>query len=139
MRQPWAKLVRSRALATTGSGKTTLARALADRFKVPHGEQNAWYHEAGWREASPECFRARMEALTAQGAWVLDGVYAQARDLAWTRADILVWLDYPAPLVSTHWRRKREMPHLLAPYPHHLGEEVLTLLYAKENFSRRGV
>jgi len=36
---------------TTGSGKTTLARAAAARLGVPHTEQDAWNHMPGWREA----------------------------------------------------------------------------------------
>ena len=31
--------------------------------------------------------------------WVLDGNYSKVRDLAWGRADTLVWLDYPFLIV----------------------------------------
>ncbi|MBB5233010.1 adenylate kinase [Deinococcus budaensis] len=86
-------------IGTTGSGKTTLARALAARLGLPCGEQDAWYHLPGWQEAPLEEFRAQVAAFTAGGAWVMDGNYTKARDLGWARADTLVWLDYPAPVV----------------------------------------
>jgi len=35
----------------------------------------------------------------------MDGNYSKAQDLGWGRADTLVWLDYPAPLVF--WRLLR--------------------------------
>ncbi|MVN89045.1 adenylate kinase [Deinococcus sp. HMF7620] len=89
-------------IGTTGSGKTTLARALAGRLGVPHGEHDAWNHQAGWQEALLAQFRAQVATFTAQDAWVMDGNYAKARDLGWARADTLVWLDYPGPVVF--WR-----------------------------------
>lgn len=84
---------------TTGSGKTTLARAAAAQLGLPHGEQDAWNHLPDWQEAPVEQFRAEVERFTAQPAWIMDGNYSKASDLGWARADTLVWLDYPAWLV----------------------------------------
>jgi adenylate kinase family enzyme len=36
---------------TTGSGKTTLARAAAAALGVSHAEQDAWNHLPDWQEA----------------------------------------------------------------------------------------
>lgn len=89
-------------IGTTGSGKTTLARAIVARLGLPHGEQDAWNHLAGWREAPLPQFRAAVDAFTAQPGWVMDGHYGKARDIGWARAEALVWLDYPGQVVF--WR-----------------------------------
>ncbi|WP_261664312.1 adenylate kinase [Deinococcus sp. Marseille-Q6407] len=89
-------------IGTTGSGKTTLARELGRVLGLPHAEQDAWQHLAGWQEAPLAEFRAAVDAFTAQDAWVMDGNYTKAQDISWPRADTVVWLDYPAPVVF--WR-----------------------------------
>jgi adenylate kinase family enzyme len=90
---------------TTGSGKTTLARAVATKLNLPHAEQDTWNHLPGWQEAPLEQFRAHVDRFTAQEGWVMDGNYTKANDIGWARADTLIWLDYSAPLVF--WRLLR--------------------------------
>ena len=93
-------------IGTSGSGKTTFARALANRLGFPHGEQDAWNHEAGWREAPLGRFRARVDLFTSGRQWVMDGNYSKARDIGWARADTLVWLDYSAWVVYPRIMRR---------------------------------
>ena len=90
---------RTLVIGTTGSGKTTLARRLAELWQLPHAEQDAWNHLPGWQEAPLGNFRAQVDAFTAGPAWVLDGNYTKAQDLSLARADTVIWLDYPAGMV----------------------------------------
>ena len=90
---------------TTGSGKTTLARAVAVKLGLPYAEQDAWNHLKDWQEAPVQQFRAAVDAFTAQPGWVMDGNYSRANDIGWARADTLIWLDYPGELVF--WRLLR--------------------------------
>ncbi len=78
----------------TGAGKTTLARALSARLGVPHIELDALHWEPNWVMAELDVFRDRVARAAAADAWVADGNYGKARDLVWSRADSLVWLDY---------------------------------------------
>ncbi len=83
-------------VGSTGSGKTTFAKALAAKLGVPYVELDALYWQAGWREASLEEFRASVTSAIAGDAWVVDGNYWSRIDgLVWTRADAVVWLDPP--------------------------------------------
>lgn len=86
-------------IGTTGSGKTALAQQLAARLKVPHAEQDAWNHLPDWRETPLDEFWAQVERFTAQPTWVMDGNYSKARDIGWTRADTVIWLDYSGGVV----------------------------------------
>lgn len=93
-------------VGTTGSGKTTLARALAERLGVPHVEMDALHWGPNWTAAPKPELRARVEAALAGDGWVVDGNYRAVRDIVWARADTLVWLDYPLPLVMTRLVRR---------------------------------
>jgi adenylate kinase family enzyme len=89
-------------VGTTGSGKTTLARALAAQLGLSYIEMDALNWQAGWRDLSrtnPEEFVRRVTHAIAPDAWVLDSAYGLVRDLVWRRATHLVWLDYDRSII----------------------------------------
>ena len=92
-------------LGSTGSGKTTMAAALAERLHVPHVEIDALHWLPDWEHLSDEELCARIEAATRTDGWVLDGNYGKARDVSWPRAQAAVWLDYP--FLTVFWRLLR--------------------------------
>ena len=82
--------------SASGSGKTTVGRALADRLGVPFHELDALHHGPNWTEATPEELRAKVEPIVESDVWVIDGAYrGKLGDLVFERADIVVWLDLP--------------------------------------------
>ena len=89
-------------IGTTGSGKTTLARELARRLGYPHIELDALHWEPNWTETPRDVFRARVDAALCGETWVVDGNYGKARDIVWSRADTIVWMDYSLPVIF--WR-----------------------------------
>ena len=94
-------------MGASGNGKTTVARALATRLGVPHVELDALHHGPNWTEPTVDEFRARVASAVADDAWVADGDYSsKLGDLVLERADTVIWLDQPLPLILWRlWRR----------------------------------
>ena len=144
-------------IGTTSSGKSTLAMKLAKKIGGDFIELDALYWDPNWTPAELSVFRERVETATSSQVWVVAGNYRGVRDLIWSKAQAVIWLDYPRPLLfwrlftrtvrrwitqedlwngnreklwwhfkfwseeslfhwlfKTYWRRKREIPQLLA-------------------------
>lgn len=93
-------------VGASGSGKSTLAKRVAESLRLDYIELDALFWEPGWKEASPEIFRARADEATRGPAWVVAGNYGLVRDMVWPRAEAVLWLDYSLPLVFRRltWR-----------------------------------
>ena len=81
----------------TGSGKTTVARALGETLGLGVIEMDALFWETGWAETPLPAFREKViAALGAQPhGWVSDGNYFRVRDILIPAADTIVWLKLP--------------------------------------------
>jgi len=100
---PYKRIV---VVGTTSSGKSTLAESLADKLGYDFIELDALHWEPGWQDAPLDVFRERVERATQARAWVVAGNYSSARDIVWPRAEAVVWLDYPFPIIFGRlWRR----------------------------------
>ena len=90
----------------SGSGKTTLAAELARTLGLRHVEIDALHHGPNWESCGVDVLRERVLAATEGDGWVTDSTYhGMLGDLVPRRADLLVWLDLPVPLVM--WRLLR--------------------------------
>jgi adenylate kinase family enzyme len=89
-------------VGTSGAGKTTLARRIAELLELRHIELDAINWQPGWRDLTrhdpAEFVRRVTEAIQAE-SWVVDGNYGSVRELVWRRASHFVWLDYPRPVI----------------------------------------
>jgi len=81
-------------IGTSGSGKTTLSRQLSQQLGIPHIELDALYWDKNWTAAAPIVFQERIAQALSGDAWVVDGNYSSIRNIIWSCADTIVWLDY---------------------------------------------
>ena len=94
-------------IGNTGSGKSTFARKLALAIGVPYVESDDLFWEPGWVEVDNDVFRQRLDDASSADAWVIAGNYlSRATDITWPRADTIVWLDLPLPLVISRSIRR---------------------------------
>jgi adenylate kinase family enzyme len=96
-------------VGTSGSGKTTMAKALARALDLPHVELDGLNWEPGWRaltQEDPAAFFARVAEAAKGERWVMDGNYTNSRDAHWSRASAIVWMDTPRSRVMRQvlWR-----------------------------------
>ncbi len=86
-------------IGTSCSGKTTLARRLAQTLSARHVELDALNWLPDWQPRSSEGFRRCVAQELSCPRWVACGNYRQVRDIVWKRATTLIWLNYPFPIV----------------------------------------
>ncbi|HKV43986.1 MAG TPA: adenylate kinase [bacterium] len=104
--EPLQSLARISVVGVSGAGKSTVARAAAGHLRVPYIELDAIYHGPNWTPIPDSALRRIVAELVRGDAWVIDGSYRQVRDLVWSRATTVVWVDLPKPVVMAQviWR-----------------------------------
>ncbi len=80
-----------------GSGKTWLARRIADRLRHPvtHLDDIHW-EPGGYGVARDRTLRDEMVAAAAEkDRWIMEGVYGQLVNMVLKRVTALIWIDLP--------------------------------------------
>ncbi|MFD3375075.1 MULTISPECIES: AAA family ATPase [unclassified Streptomyces] len=90
----------------TGAGKTTMAQALAARLRLPFHEMDSLvFTGPGWA-VDPDLHR-QVAKIAATPGWIFDSFgHPEVRDLLWTSADTVIWLDYPRAVVMPRVLRR---------------------------------
>lgn len=136
-------------VGSAGSGKTTLAAALAERLGVPHVELDSIFHQPNWQALPDDDFCRRVVSATALDGWVTCGNYRTVvQPVIWPRADTVVWLDVGKATVMRRvilrtlrrvvtrevlWNGNRERVRGLFPWT----REESMIWWAWTNFDRR--
>jgi adenylate kinase family enzyme len=82
-------------IGISGAGKTTFARALAQRTGLPlvHLDREFW--QPGWVPTPREPWRTRVAELVQGEHWIIEGNFDASLDIRLPRADTVLWFDYP--------------------------------------------
>jgi adenylate kinase family enzyme len=99
-------LERGIVVGTSGCGKTTFARRLAQTLALQHIELDRLFWLPGWQPRDVTEFCGRVEQCLSVPRWVVDGNYGMLRDVTWPRATHAVWLNYPFALVLARVTRR---------------------------------
>lgn len=79
----------------TGSGKSALARRVAERTDLPYVAVDELTWRPGWEPLAEDAQRRLLTQVCAAERWVLDSAYGDWTDVPLGRADLVVGLDYP--------------------------------------------
>ena len=101
-----AQMMRLLVIGTSGAGKSTFARALAKAADCPHIELDKLYWGPGWTAVPHHQFENAVLNATTGDRWVADGNYSAVRDVLWSRATHVVWLNFGRATVLSRvlWR-----------------------------------
>ncbi|CCH33933.1 AAA family ATPase [Actinosynnema sp. NPDC047251] len=78
---------------TSGAGKTTMARCVADVLGLSYVEMDSLFHGPQWTRRAE--FEADVRELVKGPSWATEWQYTAVRPLLLEHADTLVWLDHP--------------------------------------------
>lgn len=85
-----------------GAGKSSLARRLHEKTDLPLIHLDQHYHLPEWQEPSKEDWQSKMHKLVSGDRWIIDGNYGGTMDIRMSKADTIIYMDYPT--VRCLWR-----------------------------------
>lgn len=81
-------------IGTSGSGKTTFSRRLANTLEYPYIEMDKLFWGPNWYWPTDEEFFQKIRVALEAESWVLDGNYNRTLEIKWRNVDTVIWLDY---------------------------------------------
>lgn len=82
-------------IGSGGAGKTTFARALAERSGLPLIHLDSFYWGPGWNPTPNEEWDRTIAQLIARDTWVMDGNYGRTLPVRLAACDTVIFLDLP--------------------------------------------
>lgn len=93
-------------IGTSGSGKSTFSRSLAETTGGRYIELDQLHWAPNWTERPRRELAKAVTSATEGEAWVVDGNYAVVRDIIWPRATHVVWLNFSRVVVFSRVIRR---------------------------------
>lgn len=124
-------------VGTSASGKTTFARALAQKLGLAYIELDDLFWLDDWQERSDADFFAKIQAAIEQAAngYVIDGNYTRTIPIKWAQADTIIWLDLPfhSNLLRSVQRAVQRAVSQQRLWPHSNNRESIRQLFSRDS------
>src|SRR5512144_2391466 len=89
-------------IGSGGSGKTTFAKQLGERLRLPVIHLDSHYWHPGWVATPADEWAEHIQRFVAEPEWVMDGNYGGTLDTRLAACDTVIFLDLPR--VVCLWR-----------------------------------
>jgi adenylate kinase family enzyme len=127
--------VRINVIGTSGSGKTTFGRKLAETLDLPFIELDALFWGPNWTFPEDGPFFQKLENELTAESWVLDGNYTRTLERKWERVQAVVWINYNFPR-TIYQAMTRAITRLFSQeelWPGTGNRENLKMLFSKDS------
>lgn len=124
-------------VGVSASGKSTFARALAQKTSLPLTRMDAIMWCPGWEYTGDEYTNQKLYELSKQDRWVIEGyITTDARTFLFDEADQIIYLDYNRftcawQYVKRWWQHKTHPREELPGSPDTLSLKFLWLVFTK--------
>ena len=122
-------------VGTSGSGKTTFGKQLAEILNIPLIEMDAIYWGPDWSGAFDQELFSRLNTALEAENWVLDGNYSRTEDIKWKQVEDVIWLDFSFPR-TVYQAISRAIPRLVSQeelWPGTGNRESLRMLLSRDS------
>jgi len=81
-------------IGTSGCGKSTFSKKLAQALNVPYLEIDKIFWGPDWTFLSDELLFEKLTTELSAPGWVLDGNYSRTTPVKWKNVQLVIWLDF---------------------------------------------
>lgn len=85
-------------VGSPGVGKTTFARQLKEKLKLPLYHLDDMYWQKNWQRPTYEQWTKRLDELLEGSKWIIDGNYFDTFEKRLSRSDHVIYLDFSTAL-----------------------------------------
>lgn len=127
--------MRINVIGTSGSGKTTFGRELAQVLQIPFIELDAIFWGPNWSEPEDSELFPKLSAALTGDNWVLDGNYSRTMHIKWAQVEAVIWLDFSFPRTVAQ-AVKRAVSRIISQeelWPETGNRETLKKLFSKDS------
>jgi len=87
-------LNRINVVGTSGCGKSTFSKKLAQLLNVPYLEIDKIFWQRNWTYLNDDHLIEKLKTELSATHWVLDGNYTRTTPVKWKNVQMVKWLDY---------------------------------------------